>query len=243
MAHSLGGLVCANAVSKSYGSDKAKANLVEKVRGMVFLGTPFAGSKKAKWARIAAGLLAYLATTNVEKVKDLEERCKLLEDINHNFSQFVKSRDRNPPWVEIACYFEEIPTRVKGKDIGYIVEKESATLEGHQPLSIQEEHADMCKFVDEYRNGFISIADKLNAWIKGFEKNQEDGKTASGGGTQNNINYNAPISNNHGAIVGQATSTEKDGLRIIGSTKKIIYHNNGARASRSVDDDDDDDSC
>ncbi|KAK3941299.1 Alpha/Beta hydrolase protein [Diplogelasinospora grovesii] len=217
VAHSLGGLVCANAVSKSYGSDKAKENLAEKVRGMIFLGTPFAGSKKAKWAKIAADLLASLATTNADKVKDLEERSKLLMEINHNFARFIKERDRNRPWVEIACYFEEIPTRVMGKNIGFIVDKESATLEGIEPLSIQEEHADMCKFEDEYRNGFVSITDKLNTWIKGFEeKNQED-ENEGGGIRMGNIHYHAPVSGNSGVVAGHVYSTATNGATLTGT--------------------------
>lgn len=170
----MGGLVCANAVSRNYGSDKSKENLVNMVRGMIFMGTPFAGSKYAKWGEIGLSLVSSFATTNTENMKDLQERSKLLVEINHNFAQFIKSRDRAPPYVEIACYFEELPTRLKGKSIGFIVDKDSATLIGIEPLSIEEDHADMSKFEDPYRRGFISIADKLEMWIKSFDDEKID---------------------------------------------------------------------
>lgn len=138
---------------------------------MVFLGTPFAGSKQARWAALGSQLLKMFSETNEELIKDLEERSKMLIDINNRFSNFVKGRDRDgPPFLEIACYFEAHPTKIKGKSVGFIVDQESATLNGITPLPIYEEHAYMGKFEDEFRSGFISITDKLLTWIDALDQ-------------------------------------------------------------------------
>ncbi|OBT51772.1 hypothetical protein VE04_08326, partial [Pseudogymnoascus sp. 24MN13] len=222
VAHSLGGLVCANALWKGQGSDKAKENLIERVCGMIFLGTPFAGSKQARWAEFGVNLLSSMSQTNGEKIKDLEERSKLLVEINQSFSQFIKGRDRKGPWIEIACYFEEIPTRIMGKNIGFIVDKSSATLDGIVPLSIQEEHADMCKFEDEFRNGFISITDKLNSWIKALEKKTGNNEALNGHNIRmGDINYHAAVSGNSGIIAGHIYNTAENGTQHTGTQTTI----------------------
>jgi protein SERAC1 len=47
VAHSLGGLVVANALSRPYSADKTAKKLTNNAVGIIFLGTPFAGSDKA----------------------------------------------------------------------------------------------------------------------------------------------------------------------------------------------------
>lgn len=133
---------------------------------MIFLGTPFAGSKIALWAESGLRFISLFSETNKMKLKDLQEGSKILADINHEFARYIKSRDRDPPSVEIACYYEEYPT--KGT---FVVDKSSAILSGVDPLSIEEEHSHMGKFQDEHRSGFISITNKLNSWINALDLN------------------------------------------------------------------------
>jgi hypothetical protein len=56
IAHSLGGLVVANAVSRPHCSDKTAERLTQNAIGMIFLGTPLAGSDMAVWAKWAQDL-------------------------------------------------------------------------------------------------------------------------------------------------------------------------------------------
>lgn len=236
VAHSLGGIVCANAVSKQLGVDAAKKDLIAKVCGMIFLGTPFAGAKQARWAEIATKLMSVISTTNGDLIKDLEERSKALVEINDNFAQLIKARDRTPPWIEIACYFEGLPTYVKKKSIGFIVDKASATLPGIAPVSIEKNHASMPKFDGEYRPGFISISDKLFRWIQDLDRKAAENQTA-GGVNIGSTNYHAPISNNRGVVTAAIVSTQKHGLRVVGSH---ITYNYGEKRNQSSSDSDED---
>lgn len=168
IAHSLGGLVCANALSRAPGTNEANKLLVDSTRGLIFLGTPFEGSAKAKWGSVALHYLALASSTNNTKVKDLEERSQKLISINEAFLRFLKARDRSTP-VEVACFFEEYPTYITGKNIGMIVPKSSAILPGIDALSIAASHTDMCKFEDQYRNGYISITSVLSQWTQALD--------------------------------------------------------------------------
>lgn len=169
--HSLGGLVCANALSRHNGTDTASNDLVERTIGIIFLGTPFEGSSKAKWGNRALKILDMLNTTHKEDVKDLEERSAKLVSINTAFQKFLKARDRSESrdFLEVACFFEEYAMYKLGVKIGVIVPKESACLPGIDPQSIQANHVDMCKFEDEDREGYKRISQKLSQWISDLD--------------------------------------------------------------------------
>jgi hypothetical protein len=145
---------------------------VEKTIGVVFLGTPFEGSSKAKWASRALKVLDRINTTHKEDVKDLEERSAKLMAINDAFQKFLKTRDRSETrqFVEVACFFEQYAMYKANKKIGTIVPKESACLPGIDPQSIQANHVDMCKFEDDDREGYKNISQRLNQWILDFDR-------------------------------------------------------------------------
>lgn len=225
VAHSLGGLVCANALSRQHGPDQASCALVKQTRAMIFLGTPFEGSEKAEWANTALRYLSWISSTNNEKTKDLEERSAKLASINEAFLKFLKARDRSKIPVEVACYFEEYPIYVAGKKLGVIVPRKSAVLAGIDPLSIPANHVDMCKFEDEDRNGFRSISEKLSQWITVMDANldEDSGQSVRMGDTI----YHGNIDKNSGVVMGNAYTPAKDGIKITGSTSTYYYGHSG----------------
>ena len=87
----------------------ASTNLVERTIGVVFLGTPFEGSSKAKWGSRALQILGWISTTHKQDIKDLEERSAKLISVNEAFQKFLKARDRSESreFVEVACFFEQ----------------------------------------------------------------------------------------------------------------------------------------
>jgi hypothetical protein len=161
--------VCINALSRHNGIETASTSVAERTIGVVFLGTPFEGSSKAKWGSRALKLLDWIGTTHKEDVKDLEERSTKLISINTAFQKYLKARDRSESRLEVACFFEEYAMYKKTKKIGVIVPKESACLPGIDPQSIQANHVDMCRFEDEDQEGYKRISQKLSQWILDFE--------------------------------------------------------------------------
>jgi hypothetical protein len=159
----------------------AGVRIVEKTTGIIFLGTPFEGSSKAKWAGRALKVLDWVSTTNKEDMKDLEERSAKLMSINEAFQKLLKARDRSETrqFVEIACFFEQYAMYKGGKKIGIIVPKESACLPGVDPQSIQANHVDMCKFEDEDREGYKNISQRLSQWISDLDRQCKGAATES----------------------------------------------------------------
>lgn len=186
VAHSLGGLVAANAVSRTQGANEAAKKLADNTVGMIFLGTPFAGSDKARWGGIGVGLANLLGLkTKDTDIEDLKEGSAKLTEINRNFKNLIKERDRNHELrkLEVVCYFEEHPTYVARKhlgsmvSIGKIVDKDSAGDIQADMLSIADNHSDMCKFGAEYLAGYQSVSGQLVQWIKALDRKiDKDGK-------------------------------------------------------------------
>ncbi|KAH7122359.1 putative ribonuclease p/mrp subunit [Dendryphion nanum] len=223
VCHSLGGLVCANALSRHHGADLAGASLADKTIGAIFLGTPFEGSSKAKWARRALKVLDWVSTTHREDVKDLEERSATIMSINNAFQRFLKARDRSEArqFVEVACFFEQYAMYKAGKKIGIIVPKESASLPGIDPQSIQSNHVDMCKFEDEDREGYKNISQRLSQWVSELDRHGSDPRNQNHSVYMGDVNYTDRIENNRGVVMGHAHSTAADGVRVIGNSTSV----------------------
>ncbi|OKP11536.1 Protein SERAC1 [Penicillium subrubescens] len=173
VAHSLGGLVVANALSKPHGTDEAAKEIADRTIGTLFLGTPFHGSSIAKYGNFAVNILKYFMPAAGQNIKDLEERSAKLISINDAFAKFLKERDRSrtKPFLEVACFFEdESLYNIMGKKIGKVVPKESASWLGVDALSISQDHIAMCKFRDEDSADYKNVVGKLCQWIKDIGK-------------------------------------------------------------------------
>ncbi|RSL47813.1 hypothetical protein CEP54_013216 [Fusarium duplospermum] len=180
VAHSLGGLVCANAIAKQYGADTPEKALVDSVRGLIFLGTPFAGSKKASWALVITQFLRLFISINQKKLEDLDERSENLLKINDEFLKVIWARQRSDNPIQVAFYYEELPTIRHKVRLGFIVDTASAVPRGFTGVGIQENHSNMCKFSDAYRSGFISISSTLNQWIQDLDTAENQRKNVGG---------------------------------------------------------------
>ena len=62
--------------------------------------------------------------------------------------------------LKVTCFFEELPLPIAGK----VVSKESATLEGYNPITIHANHRDMVKFASVEENGFKRLLGELIRW-------------------------------------------------------------------------------
>ncbi|KID99757.1 SesB protein, partial [Metarhizium majus ARSEF 297] len=211
----MGGLVVANALCRDQ-----KKTIADHTIGTLFLGTPFLGSSKAKYAVIATAILDYIIPTQRFNVKDLRVRSKKLADICEAFAKFLKARDRSQdlPYLEVACFFEERPM---SKRAGFVVPRESATWLGVDALSIPANHVKMAKFEDGHGSDYKMVVGKLNEWINNIDKNKAGGVGGLNAQSitihQGETKYeNSP--NFGGVQAGNLVGTTKDANRIIGGS-------------------------
>jgi protein SERAC1 len=161
VAHSLGGLVCKEAILLSRNNAEPHLRGVfECTRGIVFMGTPHRGAWMASWAKIPASALGMVKSTNKSLLAILETNDQLLESVQVRFWSMIRELREAGRRLEVTCFFEELPLAVVGK----VVSKDSATLEGYNALSIRANHRDMVRFSSAEDNGFKRLLGELVRW-------------------------------------------------------------------------------
>ncbi|VUC35723.1 unnamed protein product [Clonostachys rosea] len=170
VAHSLGGLVCKEAILLSRNNPETHLQSVFKsLRGIIFMGTPHRGSWMADWAKIPASALGLVKPTNTSLLKILETDDQLLESIQVRFWAMMRELREGGRRLEVTCFFEELPLPTIGK----VVSKESATLEGYNAVSIHANHREMVKFGSTEDNGFRRLVGELLRWESQIRTNSE----------------------------------------------------------------------
>ncbi|KAF4546030.1 SesB-related regulatory protein [Lasiodiplodia theobromae] len=96
VARDLGGLVCANALSKQ----DADPAVVNNIRGLAFFETPFEGKTAARWAKAAQDLFAFDGSN---MPSNLKERTWKLIGVNNEFLEFLKPRNEH---LQIQCFYK-----------------------------------------------------------------------------------------------------------------------------------------
>jgi pimeloyl-ACP methyl ester carboxylesterase len=161
VAHSLGGLVCKEAILQSRNNPEAHLqSIFDCVKGIVFMGTPHRGSWMSDWAKIPARALSLLKSTNKYLLEILETDSKLLESLQHRFCAMIRELRESGRRLEVTCFFEELPL----PNVGKVVPKESATVEGYNQFSVHANHSDMVKFRSSEENGFKRLLGELIRW-------------------------------------------------------------------------------
>ena len=161
VAHSLGGLVCKEAILLSRNNPEPHlCNIFKHTAGIIFMGTPHRGSWIADWTKIPASGLGVLKSTNKSLLQVLGTDDQLLESIQVKFWSMVREQRESGRRLEITCFFEELPLLVVGK----VVSKVSATIEGYTSVSVHANHRDMVKFKTENDNGFKRLVGDLMRW-------------------------------------------------------------------------------
>jgi hypothetical protein len=75
---------------------------------MVFLGTPFRGSRHAKWANILQNIAHAFSETNTNKARDLQERSDKLKILAEAFPDILRKRDIEGPRIGVAFFIETL---------------------------------------------------------------------------------------------------------------------------------------
>ncbi|KAH0432728.1 hypothetical protein CcaCcLH18_06304 [Colletotrichum camelliae] len=160
VAHSLGGLVCKQALSMSrHHPEKHIREIFDSTKGIIFLGTPHRGAWIADLAAFPASIFGMVKSTNTSLLRVLQTDDQFLESIQITFWDMIRSLEDSRR-IQTTCFFEELPV------IGQrpVVTKASATLEGQNSLSIHANHSNMVKFASIEDNGFQRVVAVLVRW-------------------------------------------------------------------------------
>lgn len=162
-SHSLGGLVCEDALLSSRNSAEAHLQSIFKVtRGLIFLGTPHSGAALAKYGEAFLKSLGLLKKTTKEIIRVLTMESEVLARIQADFHTMIRGSAQTGTTMAITCFYEELP--VLG--IGMIVPMHSAILAAHPHIGIHANHMDMVRFSSCDDPGFLSIAGELQRWMQ-----------------------------------------------------------------------------
>ncbi|KAB5581219.1 heterokaryon incompatibility protein-domain-containing protein [Coniochaeta sp. 2T2.1] len=135
VAHSLGGLVCKEAVLLWRNNPTAHLRgIFDCVVGIAFMGRPHRGSWMADWAKVPASGLGPFKSNNKSLLAILGTHSQLLESGQARFWSMVREVRESGSPLEVTCFFEELPVPA----VGRVVPKESATLEGYTAVSVHE---------------------------------------------------------------------------------------------------------
>ncbi|KAF2741651.1 hypothetical protein M011DRAFT_491174 [Sporormia fimetaria CBS 119925] len=159
IGHSLGGLVLAQVVYGGNGASKGDCihSRAQHIKGMIFLGTPFFGSKIAGWGEIMRRIYNLVQKTDQKTLKSLTLDSEELKDLRLGFPEVVRKRNQTSDKVVVVFFFEKKMTyRV------WIIKEEDASYPGvGEILPMQANHLDICKFDDKEDDGYKQVRAKI----------------------------------------------------------------------------------
>ncbi|OQE13599.1 hypothetical protein PENFLA_c045G00723 [Penicillium flavigenum] len=171
VCHSLGGLVCEDALlASNQRPEPHLRNILHYTRGIVFLGTPHHGSGLARWAEALSQSIGLVKKTNSKILGVLKRDSEVLARIQDGFHTMVKSRSaQGLPPIQITCFYEELPL----PGVGLVVPQHSAILPGYIPIGIHSNHMDMTKFAGSTDPGFLAVCGEMRRWNKDAQTGSE----------------------------------------------------------------------
>lgn len=160
VCHSLGGLVCEDALLSSKASPERHLQQILKcTRGILFLGTPHSGTGLAVVGQRLSRLAGLVSGTNTPLVEVLRRDSEVLARIQNDFHSLLRSQGNE---IKITCVYEEVP--IQG--IGEIVPKYSAVLPGYPAIGIHADHRDIARFDTMADPGFVTVSNELQRWAR-----------------------------------------------------------------------------
>lgn len=154
IAHSLGGLVCEQAILICKDGETNLEKVFESTRGVIFMGTPHAGADLAGVVSAIAKYVNVLRPTNKAILGVLHRNSEVLSGVQEQFQQMAFKRSAE---LKIFCFFES--NVVPG--VGKIVSEDSAVLKQYPNQSIAANHMDMTKFSGKNDDGYQKILNRV----------------------------------------------------------------------------------
>jgi hypothetical protein len=129
-------------------------NVLRSTLGIVFMGTPHAGSDLAEWGYKIATYLNVVRKTNSEIMGVLKQRSEVLSAVQQQFQKLLQKDEVS---IGVYCFFEE--KAVVG--VGTIVTQQSAVLNQFPCQSIAANHMDMTKFSGKNDDGYQRVLGRV----------------------------------------------------------------------------------
>ncbi|KAK7997595.1 hypothetical protein PG989_005635 [Apiospora arundinis] len=141
ICHSLGGIVCKQALVIAHEENKQYDSILKAVNGVIFLGTPHQGSKIADVGTVV-GMIINLCSASPTIRTDLLDILKYDSAVLHQLSVSVRQRLED---LDVVTFYETAPTPPLRS---LIVEESSACIGiAHEILvPLFENHRDICRF-------------------------------------------------------------------------------------------------
>lgn len=159
VAHSLGGLVCEQALLICREGDPDLEQLFLAIRGIVFMGTPHGGSHLATWGHTIARYLDTVRRTNQDILGTLKRNSEVLLGVEQQFQQLLQ---RPEVQIKIFCFFES----VQMTGVGWVVPEQSAVLNQYPNQSIAGNHRDMTRFAGSQDCGYQRVLSRIQSMSK-----------------------------------------------------------------------------
>ncbi|PVH92332.1 hypothetical protein DM02DRAFT_605500 [Periconia macrospinosa] len=188
IGHSLGGLVLAQVVYGGNGATEGDSirSIAQHIKGMIFLGTPFYGSKIAGWGEVVRRIFGLFQPTDQNTLKNLKLDSKELKDLRLGFPEVIRKRNQASDKVAVVFFFEKKMTYNT-----WVVKEEDASYPGvGEILPMRANHLDICKFDDAEDDGYKQVRAKIKQAMEATDMNE----TRTGNRTHV-INNNGTITN------------------------------------------------
>ena len=163
VAHSLGGLVCEQALLICREGDPELEQLFLATRGIIFMGTPHGGSHLATWGHTIARYLDAVRRTNQDILGVLKRNSEVLVGVEQQFQQLLQ---RHKVQIKIFCFFES----VQMMGVGWVVPEQSAVLSQYPNQSIAGNHRDMTRFSGRQDSGYQRVFSRIQSIKRQFTR-------------------------------------------------------------------------
>ena len=177
IAHSLGGIVVKDALSRSRNETTWIDEILPATIGVIFLGTPHHGSKKASLAKQVMKLAkTFYQDTDTKIIRALEEKSDVLERVTRGFGQVLSAGK-----IKVHSFQEADKTNGI-----MIVEKHSSAIGylDETTGTIHADHRNMAKFRSDDDRGFQSVVAVLHRWLEETNQSQAQPSIAAKSGIQ-----------------------------------------------------------
>jgi pimeloyl-ACP methyl ester carboxylesterase len=154
IAHSLGGLVCEQALLICREGEPSLEKVFKSTKGIIFMGTPLGGADLANLGYKLAKCINTVRKTNFQIVGNIQRNSEILLAVQQQFRQLLQNSGTG---ISVYCFFEE---KAVGA-VGFIVPEASAVLPQYPNQSIAGNHMDMVRFSGSRDGGYQKVLNRM----------------------------------------------------------------------------------